>query len=179
MFALLGVAAIAIPIAELIGIAWVADQIGLVPTALSLLALTLAGLWVFVHQGITTWRRLRATMRRQEMPSDELADAAMLMVGGLLLLTPGFLTDVAALLFLVPGPRGKMRRLTRRVLGGWAMSRFGWVGTGGTVAKRVYDAKVTRVRRDAEVTKALPGDSPEPLPSSVHRDGGDGFRDKG
>ena len=179
MFALVGVAAVVIPILELIFIAVMADWIGLVPTALLLVGLTLAGLWLFVHQGITTWRRLRTTMRRREMPSDELADAALLMVGGLLLLTPGFLTDVAALLFIVPGPRGSMRKVARRFLGWIAMSRFGWVGTGGSVAKRVYDARVTKVRREEPVTASLPGGPPERLPSPGRRDDVDGSPDRG
>jgi UPF0716 protein FxsA len=181
MFAFIGVVVVATPIVELIVIAAVADRIGLIPTLLLLLGLTLAGVWLFVHQGIRTWRRLRDTIRRREMPSEELADAALLMFGGVLLLTPGFVTDVVALFFVLPGSRRALGKVARRFLGALALSRFGWMGRGGTAAKRVYDARVTKVRsggRD-EVRPGLPAEPSGPPPSSGRPDDGDGSPDTG
>ncbi|HET7481689.1 MAG TPA: FxsA family protein [Actinomycetota bacterium] len=172
MFTILGVLAVVVPIVELILLAVVADHIGILPTLLLLVLLTGAGFWLLIKEGISTWRRLRAAIRNREAPSEDLGDAVVLLCGAVLLVTPGFMTDVAALFFLLPKSRRVLRRGAMRILRGLAVSRLGWVGRGGKVARRVYDARVTGVRRTdtSEVRSPLPIEAPAPLPSSERRD---------
>ncbi|HYN37586.1 MAG TPA: FxsA family protein, partial [Actinomycetota bacterium] len=80
-----------VPIAELWVIVQVADQIGVVYTVLLLLFVSIAGAWLLKQQGLATWDRMQAALRRHEMPTTEVTDGALILLGGALLLTPGFL----------------------------------------------------------------------------------------
>jgi UPF0716 protein FxsA len=103
------------------------------------------------------------------MPATEVADGAMVLLGGALLLTPGFITDAAGLLLLVPPVRVSLRGGIRRLLWSWGRSRLRVVGTAGSVAHRVYTA---RVERDDPPVVA-PSPSHLPAPRSNPSDGAD------
>ena len=64
-----------------------------------------------------TWRALRGAVETGRMPGRELADASLVLVGGLLMLLPGFISDVIGLLLILPFSRGASRRLLAAVLG--------------------------------------------------------------
>jgi UPF0716 protein FxsA len=64
-----------------------------------------------------TWRALRGAVETGRMPGRELADASLVLVGGLLMLLPGFVSDVLGLLLILPFSRGASRRLLAAVLG--------------------------------------------------------------
>ena len=148
-----------IPIAEIVVFALVADAIGVVPTVLALIVLSVGGAVLLVKEGVGTWRRLRATVRRHEMPTDELADAALIAVAGALFLTPGFFTDALAFLVVIPPTRRSLRKLLRRGVAVVAATRFGWTGKAGVGGKKIYDVQVTKVE------SSRPGSgSPEPPP---------------
>lgn len=163
--------AVAISIAELVVFALVAGRIGVLPTIVLLLAVSGVGAWLLVRQGIETWRRLRATIRRRERPTDELADAGLIALAGFLFLTPGFFTDAVAFLVVIPATRRRLRGLLRRGVTAVAVTRFGWGGRAAVVGKKIYDVRATQgsdpVRR------------PEQLPSSGHPSGEDDSLDKG
>lgn len=88
--------AVLILVGRLIGIGW---------TILLLLATSVLGGWLVRREGRRTWRALGEAMRSGEMPSRQMADAALVMVGGALLLVPGFVTDVIGLLAVLPFTR--------------------------------------------------------------------------
>lgn len=155
---------VVIPIAELVVFALVADLIGVLPTVLLLVVISVAGAVLLVREGIGTLRRLRETMRRREMPSDELADAALIAVAGVLFLTPGFFTDGLAFLVVIPPSRKALRTLLRRLVGAIAATRVGWKGTAAVAGgKKVYDVQATR---RASRPGSDPRELPEQLPSS-------------
>jgi UPF0716 protein FxsA len=168
MTPLLTVLLIAVPLLELFVIIQVAQVIGGFPTIVLLLVVSIAGAWLLKQQGTATWRRMRATMQRGEMPTDEATDGALILMGGALLLTPGFVTDVVGLAFLVPKTRRFVKRGARRMLGAAARRRFGGTGT----RRAVYDAGVTSVRRKPRGPNEGSDRPPEPpgqLPSSGRR----------
>ncbi|MEU6741873.1 FxsA family protein [Streptosporangium sandarakinum] len=107
-----------VPILEI----WVLIQAGQViggwPTVALLLADSLLGAWIVRREGRRAWRGLQEALRDGRMPERELADGAMVVTGGMLLLTPGFLTDVAGLMCLLPLTRPLVRRL-----GAWFFAR--------------------------------------------------------
>jgi UPF0716 protein FxsA len=168
---------IVVPLLEFWVILTVADRIGVVETIVSLIAVAAAGTWLLTRQGVATWRALRAAMNRGELPTKELTDAALLVVAGALLLTPGFLTDIVGLWLLFPPTRAASKTGFRRLFAWWMTGRFGRAG----VARRtVYDTNVTRVKRKGEpATPESPDPSAPTLPSSEHRDDGGGSPDKG
>lgn len=109
-------------VCEIAVIIAVAHAIGGWQTLGLLVLCSLIGAWLVRREWSGAWRDLQQTLRTGAMPADELADAALVLVGGLLILVPGFITDVLGLLLILPFTRPVGRRLlqvlvARRVLG--------------------------------------------------------------
>lgn len=147
---LLFVLLLAIPVAELWAILQVADGIGVLPTVLLLIGISVAGAWLLKQQGMATWRNMQASLGRGEMPAKEATDGALILLGGALLLTPGFLTDVVGLLLLLPPTRAALKGVFVRYLRTRAERR--WPGT--AAMRRVHEARVVNVERNARTNPA-------------------------
>jgi UPF0716 protein FxsA len=74
----------------------------------------LLGSWLLRAQGRAAWRRFTEALAEGRLPHREVVDGVLVIFGGVLLLTPGFITDVFGLLFLIPPTRVLMRRLLVR-----------------------------------------------------------------
>ncbi len=135
-----------VPVVELIVIVEVATRIGFFETIAVLILVSVAGAWLVRREGAAAWRRLQEALARGEIPTNEAIDGVLVVIGGALLLTPGFVTDVVGLLFLFPMSRLIARRWGRRVAGWLALRRFGPAGAAAGAGKRIYDARVTRSR---------------------------------
>jgi UPF0716 protein FxsA len=118
---------IVVPIAELYVIIKVGELIGVWPTLILLLADALLGSWLLKHEGRGAWRRFNEALAARRFPGREVADGALIIVGGTLLLTPGFLTDIVGALLLLPPTRAIARRLLKRL----TIGRFMVVGMPG------------------------------------------------
>jgi UPF0716 protein FxsA len=118
---------IVVPIAELYVIIQVGQWIGIWPTLALLLADALLGSMLLKHQGRSAWRRFNEALAQRRFPGKEVADGVLIVIGGTLLLTPGFLTDIAGLLLLIPPTRAIARRMLRR----FTVGRFTVVGVPG------------------------------------------------
>ena len=118
---------IVVPVAELYVIIKVGELIGVFPTLILLLADALLGSLLLKQQGRSAWRRFNEAIAGRRFPGKEVADGILIVVGGTLLLTPGFLTDIVGLFLLIPPTRALARRLLRRV----TVGRFTVVGVGG------------------------------------------------
>ncbi|MBN6051498.1 FxsA family protein [Nonomuraea sp. RK-328] len=115
---LLFLAFLVVPVLEI----WLLIQVGSViggwPTVALLIADSLLGAWLVRREGRRAWRALQEALGSGRMPDRELADGALVLVGGALLLTPGFVTDIAGFLCVLPFTRPLMRRL-----GAWFFDR--------------------------------------------------------
>lgn len=114
---------------EVVVLATVANMIGWPVTIALVVATALIGSALFRHQGFDTWARLNRRMQAGEVPGRELVEGMMLLLGGALLITPGFITDATGFALLIP--------YTRRALADWMIKKgkfqaFTSVG-GGTV----------------------------------------------
>ncbi|MEX2107996.1 MAG: FxsA family protein [Solirubrobacterales bacterium] len=147
---------IAVPILELYVIIKVGGWIGVWPTLGLLLADAVLGSLLLRQQGRSAWQRFNTALNERRFPGKEVADGAMIIVGGTLLLTPGFVTDIFGLLFLIPPTRAIMRRLLKGivgrrfvVLGGPAGAAYGAASSAG----RAYGSAQTeeQPRRDYDV----------------------------
>ena len=122
---------VGLPILEIYVIIQVGEAIGVLPTIALLIADSVLGAWLMRTQGRLVWRRFTAALEAGRPPAREVLDGALVIVGGALQLAPGFVTDVAGLLMVVPPTRAIIRRsLVRRLarrgavrLGGWASGR--------------------------------------------------------
>ncbi|MGH3446965.1 MAG: FxsA family protein [Nocardioidaceae bacterium] len=112
-----------LPIIEIYVIIQVGQEIGALSTVLLLLAVSVAGAWLVKREGRRAWSALQEALSTGRMPGKELADGGLLLVGGALLLTPGFVTDACGFLLVLPFTRPVARRLlasmvSRRVVMG-------------------------------------------------------------
>jgi UPF0716 protein FxsA len=115
---------IVVPIAELYVIVQVGEAIGLWPTLALLLADALLGSFLLKHQGRGAWQRFNQALAERRFPGKEVVDGLLIVIGGTLLLAPGFLTDIVGLLLLIPPTRAIVRKVLRR----FTIGRFVVVG---------------------------------------------------
>ncbi|HVE64897.1 MAG TPA: FxsA family protein [Mycobacteriales bacterium] len=125
---LLVLAFIIVPIVELYVIVQVGQAVGVLPTIGLLLAVALLGSWLVKREGLRAWRSFLAAMQERRVPAREVADGALVVLGGAMLLTPGFVTDVLGLVLILPPTRAVLRRaltgVVARRLGGTAVRRL-------------------------------------------------------
>jgi UPF0716 protein FxsA len=109
---------ILLPIAELYVIIKIGGAIGIAPTLALLVIDGFVGAALARSQGRAAWERFNRALAEGRVPARETFDGAMIILGGALLLTPGFITDVAGLCLLIPPTRALLRagvsRLARR-----------------------------------------------------------------
>jgi UPF0716 protein FxsA len=105
---------ILVPIAELAVIIQVGQAIGVWWTIALLIADSVLGSLLMRSQGRAAWRRFNQALQAGRVPAREVADGVLVIFGGALLLTPGFLSDVCGLLLLLPPTRAVIRRLFLR-----------------------------------------------------------------
>lgn len=96
---------LAVPLAEIATFVVVGGQIGVLPTIGLVLLTAVTGTILLRLQGFGVMARIRATMDAGGMPGRDLVHGFMIMAAGLLLLTPGFITDTIGLLLFVPAIR--------------------------------------------------------------------------
>ncbi|GAB2578508.1 FxsA family protein [Microlunatus antarcticus] len=102
---------VAIPIFEVYVLVQVGQRIGVLPTVAILVVEAVIGAWLLRREGSRAWKALDDAFRGGRIPSGELADAALVLVGGVLLMLPGFVTDVLGLFFLIPFTRPFARKV--------------------------------------------------------------------
>jgi len=107
---------IVVPIAELAVIIQVGQEIGVPWTVALLVADSILGSVLMRSQGRAAWRRFNEATGAGRVPAREVLDGALVIFGGALLLTPGFITDVLGLLLLIPPTRALVRRVLARRL---------------------------------------------------------------
>jgi UPF0716 protein FxsA len=166
------VALLVVPIAELWVIVRVADRLGVASTLALLVLVSIAGAWLLKQQGVATWRRLQRTLGAGHMPTEEVSDGALILLGGALLLTPGFLTDLVGLALLLPPTRAIVKRVARRRFGRWAGRRIGVRDRA-----RIYTTTATP-RPGPDGAPATPPTPPRAVPPP-RGDGGDDSRGTG
>jgi UPF0716 protein FxsA len=118
---------IGVPLVEIWFLVQVGQVIGPWWTILLLVAASVLGAWLIKREGGRAWRALTTALQTGRMPARELADGALILVGGTLMLTPGFVTDAAGVLLILP----LTRPLARRALTRLVASRLLQAGTGG------------------------------------------------
>lgn len=137
ILALMALLLFVMPLVEITAVIAVGQVIGLWPTIILLVLESALGAWIVRREGGQAWRALADALQTGRMPSKELSDAALILVGGVLLLTPGFVTDIAGFFFVLPLTRPIARRLlervvARRLLGGVVPMAGGQAAQGRT-----------------------------------------------
>src|SRR3954449_2048926 len=120
---------IVVPIVELFVIIQVGEAIGVLPTIALLIADSVLGSMLMRSQGRTAWWRFNAALAEGRIPHREVLDGALVIFGGALLLTPGFLSDILGAVLLLPPTRALVRgSVARRLLPRVVVRGFGGLG---------------------------------------------------
>lgn len=153
MVPLLGLLFLVVPVVELVVIVQVGREIGVLNTIALLIVVGLVGAVLVRREGVGVMRRVQGAIARGEVPAREVVDGFLILFAGALLLTPGFVSDVLAVVLLVPPARAGVRALilrsaTRR--GGFVRllvarpgGRPGGFGRGGGTPGPVVDVDET------------------------------------
>lgn len=134
---------ITVPLVELYVIIQVGQAIGAVPTIGLLLLASILGSLLLRAQGRTVWRRFRAALAAGRPPARETIDGALVIFGGALMITPGFVSDAFGIVLLLPPTRAFARRFVLR--GARMRMLLGFGAAAGGAARR------GRARQDYDV----------------------------
>lgn len=153
---------IVVPIAELYVLIQIGEAIGVLPTIALLILDSVLGAALMRAQGRAAWMRFNRALAEGRVPGREVMDGALVVFGGALLLTPGFLSDILGVILLLPPTRAivralLLRRFADRIVAGAANgaqarmgrmftfeggSRAGRGPTGGAASRRSHDDDV-------------------------------------
>jgi UPF0716 protein FxsA len=97
-----------IPFIEIYLLLQIGGIVGVLPTVLLVVFTAVLGAWLLRQQGLATWQRLQNNLAKGAVPAFEMIEGPILLVGGALLLTPGFFTDALGFAFLIPATRKKL-----------------------------------------------------------------------
>ncbi len=108
---------IVVPIAELYVLIQIGQAIGVLPTIALLFLDSILGATLMRQQGRAVWLRFNRALAEGRMPGREVIDGVLVIFGGALLLTPGFLSDILGVVLLLPPTRALVRALLVRRFG--------------------------------------------------------------
>ena len=108
-----------VPAAEIYVLVTVGGLIGVFPTIALVILTALAGAHLARMQGMSTMLRIRENLDQGFMPAEELLDGLLIFLAGMVLLTPGFLTDICGLLILLPATRNIFKKWLRKKFDEW------------------------------------------------------------
>ncbi len=141
-FRLLFLIFLIVPLIEIYLLLVIGGIIGPIPTVAMVVFTAVLGAWLLRIEGFHTWFRLQQALAQGKIPALEIVEGPILLVGGALLLTPGFFTDFLGFLCLLPTTR---QRIARYVLQRWLIRRPpqgpGSGGRGPTVIEGEYQRR--------------------------------------
>jgi UPF0716 protein FxsA len=141
---------LALGLLEVFVFAQVADAIGFANALGLLLLISLVGAWVVRREGWKVWQRLNVQLNQERLPQAEVIDGVLVLGAGVLLVMPGFVTDVVGILLLLPPTRALARRMAQRRMA-VQVERVR-----ATYRGRVYDATATENHPSAQHTDRPP-----------------------
>ncbi len=97
-----------VPFVEIYLLLQIGGLVGVLPTVLLVVFTAVLGAWLLRRQGFATWQRFQNNLAQGEIPAYEMIEGPILLVGGALLLTPGFFTDALGFACLIPQARRKV-----------------------------------------------------------------------
>ncbi len=139
-FRLLFLVFLIVPLIEIYLLLVVGAVIGPLPTIAMVVFTAVVGAWLLRIEGFQTWFRLQQSLAQGKIPALEIVEGPILLVGGALLLTPGFFTDFLGFLCLFPATR---RRIARYVLKRWLVRQHppGGAGNGPRIIEGEYQRR--------------------------------------
>lgn len=151
------------PLVELYVIVQVSGAIGFLSTIALLVVIAAIGAALVKAEGLRVWRRFQEQVDAGQVPEREIVDGVLILVGGALMLAPGFVSDVIALLLVVPFTRAVFRSLLLRRRGSTRVRvvRATYGGhTGGVSRGPVTETTATETTANGGQREITRGDDP-------------------
>jgi UPF0716 protein FxsA len=126
-----------VPLVELFILIKIGGQIGALNTVVLVVATAMLGAMVARMEGLRTLQQIQSSLLRGDIPAEELIDAVLIFGGGILLITPGVLTDLCALVLLIPYTRMHFKR--------WLRRRFDRMVASGSLRLHYHGSKKIRL----------------------------------
>ena len=163
MLLVLGVLFVVVPIVEIYFIIQVAHVIGGWPTLGLLVFESLLGAWLMKRQGIGILNRISQAIEQHRAPGKELVDGFLILLAGVLMITPGFVTDIFGFALLFPPTRALVRRL---LVARFKQGRYGRVFTMASGTGRAGTRFVGSFRTgEVQDVRGRPADGHGPAPT--------------
>lgn len=112
-----------IPVIEIYLLIKLGTFLGALNTVIIVILTGIIGAYLARLEGLHTMIKVRDALNRGEMPAEEMLDALLILVAGIVLLTPGFLTDMAGLLILIPQTRVMFKKWLRKKFDAWTQGK--------------------------------------------------------
>ncbi|MCA0171602.1 FxsA family protein [Bacillus sp. RAR_GA_16] len=116
MFRILLLFIIIVPALEIALLLLSGRTLGLIPTVLLIIGTGILGAWLARKEGAETIQKVNRQMQAGQMPGEAILDGLCILVGGIVLLTPGFITDAVGFLLLIPATRKPFKRWMKKFL---------------------------------------------------------------
>ncbi|MDP8212156.1 MAG: FxsA family protein [Candidatus Zapsychrus exili] len=140
MFGILILLFTVLPALELILLIRVGAQIGAFNTLFIIVFTGVLGAYLARLQGFVVLRKIQENLSKGMIPNEDLLDGLMILVGGIVLLTPGFITDITGFLLLIP--------LTRSIIKFWLSKQFeGMIKRGNAINVNSFDGRPNETKR--------------------------------
>lgn len=117
-----------VPFVEIYLLLQIGGLVGVFPTIFMVVFTAVLGAWLLRRQGLATWQRFQDSLNQGAIPAYEMIEGPILLVGGALLLTPGFFTDALGFACLVPQ--------LRRTIAQYVIEHHLVVARGGSSSRR-------------------------------------------
>lgn len=159
-------ALLAVVVAEICALVFVSSHLGFLPTVGLLVLAGIVGGWLLRREGRRTLQELAEAVSQRRPPTRELADGVLIVAGGILILLPGLISDVAGLLLLLPPTRALVRKRLNRAaerhtqrLQDQLNAQAGYRFTGGTASGDYIDGEVVSETGDGPASGSGKGNS--------------------
>lgn len=116
MFWILLITFIIVPIIEIALFIWTGGQLGIWAVIVLILLTGILGTIIVRYEGIQTMRRAQTSIQGGDIPKDEILEGICLLIGSVLLITPGFFTDIVGFFVVFPLTRKLFTRLIKKVI---------------------------------------------------------------
>ena len=113
MFAQLLLLFIAVPLIEVLILIQLGSLFGFWPTIFLVIGTGIVGAYLAKLHGLSIWNQIQEDLNAGRMPADKLVDGLLILIGGIVLLTPGLLTDILGILLLIPYTRNFFKRFAK------------------------------------------------------------------
>ncbi len=107
---------VTLPLVEIFLLIKLGELMGFWPTVLMVIGTGLLGAWMARLYGWSVWMEIQQELQMGKMPTDKMFDGLLILIGGIVLLTPGIITDAIGFLLLIPA--------TREIAKRWLKNRF-------------------------------------------------------